>query len=178
MRLAVATLVLIAALVFLAFGLPRLMLQSSEASSVKTVGKAEFGHGMIRYGGRGPEAWRWQLVKEKRRAHRLQRRLTARVLQVRSLRRQVGLLDRLNFDPVLAIRVVFGPYSEQALRVVRCESRFDLGATNGQYRGLFQMGSSERATYGHGNTALEQARAAYAYFVASGRDWSPWECKP
>jgi len=51
-------------------------------------------------------------------------------------------------------------------------------AENGQYLGLFQMGDFARGAYGHGHTALEQARSAYAYFVASGRDWSPWECQP
>ena len=40
------------------------------------------------------------------------------------------------------------------------------------------MGSSERTLFGHGNTALEQAVAAHRYFVASGKDWSPWSCKP
>ena len=81
-------------------------------------------------------------------------------------------------DPVAAIRFVFGPYADQALRVAYCESRYSTRAVNGQYLGLFQMGSSERATYGHSSTALGQARAAYRYFVASGRDWSPWACKP
>jgi hypothetical protein len=40
------------------------------------------------------------------------------------------------------------------------------------------MGSSERQLFGHGVSALAQARAAYRYFVRSGRDWSPWSCKP
>lgn len=50
-------------------------------------------------------------------------------------------------------------------------------AQNGQYLGTFQMGAYERATYGHGANVYEQARAAYRYFVASGRDWSPWTCR-
>lgn len=77
-----------------------------------------------------------------------------------------------------AICVTFGSYCSQALRVARCESGFNIWARNGQYLGLFQMGSHERATYGHGYNAWAQARAAYRYFVASGRDWSPWQCKP
>jgi hypothetical protein len=76
------------------------------------------------------------------------------------------------------LRLVFGPYAGQAAVVVECESRGYRFAGNGQYRGLFQMGSSERAKYGHGDTAYEQAVAAYRYFVASGRDWSPWQCRP
>lgn len=76
-----------------------------------------------------------------------------------------------------AIRYVFGRYADQALRVSWCESRLQTTASNGQYLGIFQMGSSERAKYGHGSSALAQARAAYRYFVASGRDWSPWSCR-
>ena len=59
-----------------------------------------------------------------------------------------------------------------------CESGYRTTAQNGQYRGLFQMGSSERQLFGHGVSALAQAQAAYRYFVRSGRDWSPWSCKP
>lgn len=79
-----------------------------------------------------------------------------------------------------AIVAVFGPYAWQALAVVRCETggTYSVWASNGQYQGLFQMGFAERARYGHGNNAWAQARAAYRYFVASGRDWSPWACKP
>lgn len=73
---------------------------------------------------------------------------------------------------------VFGPYCSQALSVAGCESGFSTSAVNGQYLGIFQMGSSERATYGHGPDARSQALAAYAYFVAAGSDWSPWACKP
>lgn len=84
-------------------------------------------------------------------------------------------------SPFAAIRHVFGPYAEQAIRVSLCEGGRpvpSVNAHNGQYLGIFQMGSSERATYGHSYTALGQAVAAYRYFVASGRDWSPWACKP
>ena len=81
-------------------------------------------------------------------------------------------------SPEKAICHVFGRYCKQALQVARCESGYQTNAENGQYRGLFQMGSSERQLFGHGGSALQQARAAYRYFVRSGRDWSPWSCKP
>lgn len=80
--------------------------------------------------------------------------------------------------PVDAIKYVFGGYADQALAVARCESGLYIWASNGQYQGLFQMGSGERARYGHANHAYGQAKAAYAYFKASGRTWGPWECKP
>ena len=64
------------------------------------------------------------------------------------------------------------------MAVARCESGLSLWAQNCQYLGLFQMGSHERAVYGHGPTALAQARAAHRYFVAAERTWGPWSCKP
>jgi hypothetical protein len=76
------------------------------------------------------------------------------------------------------IRAVFGSYGSQAVRVARCESGLRTWASNGQYLGLFQMGSYARARYGHGSDAWTQARAAYRYFVDAGRDWSPWTCRP
>jgi len=78
------------------------------------------------------------------------------------------------------IRKAWGPNwrERQAIRVAACESGFNTRAVNGQYLGIFQMGSTERATYGHGPSARKQARSAHRYFVASGRDWSPWACKP
>ena len=58
-----------------------------------------------------------------------------------------------------------------------CESRLSTRAQNGQYLGLFQMGSYERQLFGHGQSARDQAVAAHRYFVRSGRDWSPWACR-
>lgn len=81
-------------------------------------------------------------------------------------------------EAALVICDVFGDrYCGEALRVAWCESRLHPAARNGQYRGLFQMGSSERRIYGHGPDARTQSRAAYRYFVNSGRDWSPWSCR-
>lgn len=81
--------------------------------------------------------------------------------------------------PRVAICDVFGRrYCKQAISVSWCESRHRTTAQNGQYLGLFQMGWSERQIYGHGSTARGQALAAHRYFVDSGRDWSPWSCKP
>ena len=94
-----------------------------------------------------------------------------------STARSLAALKRL--PPKQAIcRVFKNRYCGEALRVARCESRFRTDAANGQYRGLFQMGASERQRFGHGPTAIEQSQAAHRYFVRSGRDWSPWSCKP
>lgn len=80
--------------------------------------------------------------------------------------------------PADAICRVFGSYCREALAVSRCESGLQTTAQNGQYLGLFQMGTTARRLYGHGQSALEQARAAHRYFVDSGRAWGPWSCKP
>ncbi len=79
--------------------------------------------------------------------------------------------------PRAAICGVFGRYCHQALAVAWCESGHQTTARNGQYLGLFQMGDWARAFAGHGDTAYEQAVAAYKLFVKTGRDWSPWSCR-
>jgi hypothetical protein len=89
-----------------------------------------------------------------------------------------GRIEAQQAGAKVAICKVFGSYCKQALAVAWCESKWYVWAVNGQYRGIFQMGEWERRTYGHGSGAWAQARAAYRYFVASGRDWSPWACRP
>ena len=91
-------------------------------------------------------------------------------LRVRDARRFAAL------PPKAAICSVFGSHCEEAVAVAWCESRLSTTAQNGQYLGLFQMGSYERQLFGHGSSAREQAVAAHRYFVRSGRDWSPWGC--
>jgi hypothetical protein len=80
--------------------------------------------------------------------------------------------------PKAAICDAFDSYCHEAIQVAWCESRLQPDAHNGQYLGLFQMGSYARGLYGHGPTPHDQAIAAHKYFVSSGRDWSPWSCKP
>jgi hypothetical protein len=99
---------------------------------------------------------------------------------VSALRAKIGARQErrlAKLPPKQAICDVFGPYCAQALAVAWCESRLSTTAQNGQYLGLFQMGSSERGLFGHGATARDQAVAAHRYFVVSGRDWSPWSCR-
>jgi hypothetical protein len=138
------------------------------------------------------ESHRWLLDdprfrREARRqlaAHRRSRAATARriarleaTLEKRRTTRRLAALAKA--PPRLAICTVFGKrYCTQALRVARCESNLTTSARNGQYLGLFQMGSWPRELFGHGASAFEQARAAHRYFIHSGRDWSPWTCKP
>ena len=64
----------------------------------------------------------------------------------------------------------------KAFDVIACETgnRYNTTARNGQYLGLFQMGSFARSRFGHGWTARAQAHAAYRYWLVAG--WSPWSC--
>ncbi len=130
-----------------------------------------------RLGLRAPSPY-WRVERKLVAALRREGRLGA---EVRTLRRQqqTRTLEQ-HRSTQDTIRLVFGSYGEQAVRVAGCETgqTYSTTARNGQYLGLFQMGDYARSTYGHGWTALEQALAAYRYFVASGYDWSPWECKP
>jgi hypothetical protein len=83
-------------------------------------------------------------------------------------------------DAERVICQIFGPYCSQALRVSYCETggTYSTSARNGQYLGLFQMGSYARARYGHGPDAWTQVTAAFRYFADSHFTWGPWTCKP
>lgn len=104
-------------------------------------------------------------------------RRRAAVARRKQQREQIRLLASLQ-SPEEAICHVFGSYCRQALQVARCESGLRTSAQNGEYLGMFQMGTNERTLFGHGDSPLDQAKAAHRYFVRSGRDWSPWSCKP
>ena len=113
------------------------------------------------------------LAYARKRVHQLTKTVTAlrAKIHVRDARRLAGL------KPKAAICAVFGDHCQEAVGVAWCESHLLPTAENGQYLGLFQMGSYERRLFGHGSTAHAQAVAAHRYFVRSGRDWSPWSCR-
>jgi hypothetical protein len=105
------------------------------------------------------------------------RELTRTVSALRAKVRVREARKLASLPPRQAICTVFGSYCQEAVAVAWCESRLETSAQNGQYLGLFQMGSSERRLFGHGANASDQAAAAHRYFVRSGRDWSPWSCR-
>ncbi len=105
------------------------------------------------------------------------RQLTKTVQRLRATIRARTQKRLASLPPKEAICSVFGSYCQEALAVAWCESRHSTSAQNGQYLGLFQMGSYERRLFGHGSTPRAQAVAAHRYFVRSGRDWSPWACR-
>jgi hypothetical protein len=111
---------------------------------------------------------------------RVQRRVLQLTNTVTALRAKVRRRDARRLEalpPRAAICRVFGSHCQDALAVAWCESRLQTTAENGQYLGLFQMGSQARSLFGHGASAHDQATAARRYFVRSGRDWSPWSCR-
>lgn len=110
-------------------------------------------------------------------AHARVRQLTAGVAALRAKIRARDGRKLAKLPPRKAICSVFGADCEEAVAVAWCESRLNPTAQNGQYRGLFQMGTYERSLFGHGSTAHDQSIAAHRYFVRSGRDWSPWACR-
>lgn len=112
------------------------------------------------------------------RAQRSLAKVTRTIVAIRRLLQKREAARAAARSPRGAICKVFGEYCRQAVAVAWCESRLEPDAQNGQYLGLFQMGSQERRLFGHGATARQQAVAAHTYFVHSGRDWSPWSCKP
>jgi hypothetical protein len=105
------------------------------------------------------------------------RQLTKTVAALRAKVRARTNRKLASLPPRAAICSVFGSHCQEALAVAWCESHLSTTAQNGQYLGLFQMGSYERRLFGHGSTARDQAVAAHRYFVRSGRDWSPWSCR-
>jgi hypothetical protein len=170
---------------------------SSEALNARLdrhVEKLEHSRTVIRF----LRSHRW-LLHDPRFAREARRQLTLHTSRVRKVERHVAAIRRELREQRAAIRArkvagrraaaqlrtptgaicaVFKGHCREALAVARCESNFSTSAENGQYLGLFQMGSFARGQYGHGSSALTQAKAAYRYFVESGRDWSPWSCKP
>ena len=73
-----------------------------------------------------------------------------------------------------AVCYYFGTNCPTAMQIVKCETggTYVPWASNGQYHGIFQMGSHERATYGDGNNVWAQAKAAHKYFMDAG--FGPW----
>jgi hypothetical protein len=110
-------------------------------------------------------------------AERRVQQLTKTIARLRAKVRARDATRLAGLPPRAAICSVFGSNCREAVAVARCESGLQTTAQNGQYLGLFQMGSHERRLFGHGSSAHDQAIAARRYFLRSGRDWSPWSCQ-
>ena len=73
----------------------------------------------------------------------------------------------------------------QAVAVSGCETgyTYSIWSKNGQYLGLFQMGTKERERWGFGNDPWEQALNAFKMFKWTsthepGDPWHRWSCRP
>lgn len=131
------------------------------------------------------QAWKCQYLAYQRAENGERYAWKVRCIQYRrghAMAHRYGRLWRCYLDPIgparnrCIIRGVFGTVgqADKAVAVSWCESSHRRDARNGQYRGLFQMGSAERARFGHGSTALAQSQAALRYYRVAG--WRPWEC--
>ena len=90
-------------------------------------------------------------------------------------------------SPEQVIRRVFPDvYENAAVRVATCESGLREDARNGQFFGLFQVGSRVHANRLRelGITPEElllanpNVEAAFDLFARSNYSWGPWSCKP
>lgn len=63
-----------------------------------------------------------------------------------------------------------------AVAVARCESGLNPAAANGRFFGIFQLGDTERATYGAGSSLDPAIQIAAAYRLYQARSWEPWAC--
>lgn len=82
------------------------------------------------------------------------------------------------------IHYVWKADAPAAKRVAWCESRWNRRATNGQYKGIFQLSlgirhwARNRHPHWHdvAYTPWENIRAARMWFNRYG--WAPWSCRP
>lgn len=174
MRLLVGVLALFAAAVVIGLT-PRWALGSGETTPVERSASSV----RVTYQGRGVVWWAMRAVQARKDANARGR--TIRRLRAELASREIG--------PTLAIRLAFGSYAEQALRVAWCESKLKATAANWTDRhsdgsrgswGLFQIGSLHRAR-GESVAAfrarmfdpLANARVAFR-LSRGGRSWGPW----
>lgn len=153
----------------------------------------EYGYGQISFNGRGPEAWRWQTLKARAARDELQRRLTASVLQVRSLKRT--LAHDPSVQEALALACTIYGHCKTLKRKAFCESRLDPNARNrsSSARGLLQFLTEGRARHYRGgwsqggtwDTTPFYAFSVYSpYANALAAGWmhdegrgGEWECR-
>jgi hypothetical protein len=71
-----------------------------------------------------------------------------------------------------AVRMMIADYFQdeptKALRVAQCESGFNPKATNGYYKGVFQIG---------GGSLIARENIEHAKRIRDNRGWQPWECQ-
>ncbi len=80
------------------------------------------------------------------------------------------------------IKAVFGSRSGEALRVARCESRYDPNARNGSYVGVFQIHHRNHAwrieKVGGKDLYDPLTNVRVAHSLMKDKGWGPWTCGP
>lgn len=145
--LALAVVALAGVVWIVAVWIPDAIAESQVTTTVVAGGESrEYGYGQIRFNGKGPEAWRWRALQERRRADELQRRLTARVLEARSLRQT--LKRKSSVREALALACTIYGHCADLNRKAFCESRLNPRAKNPRSTaaGLLQFLDSTWAT--------------------------------
>jgi hypothetical protein len=128
-----------------------------------------------------PHAVLMRLTARARRIHRAHPRRPAYPILLRLARDWRHAHSRPAADAVIpAITLAaqrYGLSPSGMIRVAQCESRLSRTATNGQYLGLFQLGSFARARYldGSWTDAWANATAAARYARDAG-GFGPWTC--
>ena len=80
------------------------------------------------------------------------------------------------------IKAVFGSRAGEALRVARCESRYDPNARNGSYVGVFQIHRRTHAwrieKVGGKDLYDPLTNVRVAHALMKDKGWGPWTCSP
>lgn len=81
-----------------------------------------------------------------------------------------------------AIATYFGDIYDSAIGVAQCESGLDPYATNGQFRGLFQIGAMHQGLAAELGYSWDQMYDPYvnshvARALYNGSGWQPWSCR-
>jgi len=151
----VAVLVLVLYLTALAASVTRAGASSKEPERT-------LGWGQVRFEGAGPERWAQRYRQEHERTLQLRHQLQHR------------WHPTVSYALRLASAVSGVPLSDLTA-VSRCESGFNPFATNGQYRGLFQM---HWAPFGLSPYDPIANALSAALTVVHDGGWRQWECRP
>jgi hypothetical protein len=136
-----------------------------------------FGHGLIRIGGKGAEAWRWEYVKAVR-------RLNWHAERLRQARRELRQRhEASSLEAIALASVAYGVDHNTLIRKARCET----GGTFSPYAknpnstasGLFQFLTSTWAStpYGHLSIWDPYANALAAGWMHARGRGGEWVCR-
>lgn len=146
--------------------------QADQTQPTRTVGKAVIGYGQISYGGKGPEAWRWQKVLEHRARKAAERRVNALRAHNRRLQRELAASGP-SWGWLAAADCIY--------REERGADGWETNTGNGYYGGLqadrsFQRtyGGTYYSRWGTANNWPWWAQLHMGFNGWAARGWQPW----